>query len=412
MIRYFNLFHLVIIITTIFTCTLVAQNHGPPFIPTEGTFRVLAVFVQFQDDNWDAPCPSDSLNGWPAAKHAIPEWALGDNMLSPEKSDRYKEGSLSDYYSVMSQGKLHFIGDLFPKLYLTPRPKSFYEGKNKRGRGYLSAQIIDWLDQNGVDFSRYDNDNDGDVDFILFLYRHWKHETFTPGEKYEGISGLGFRKPIIKDDKKILGRFPGSGTMQRGNYTKATSRSIVTHEMSHYFFGGGHYAYIGEFGIHDGNAFCYAMSGYEREKLGWIEPIEISTNTTISIPDALTSHVYYKIRIPDTPNYYLLENRQRNSVFEKGDCVEGALPAQGLLIAKIQPGTSKRRQITWIAADGTFSVRDKGEASDAFQPGDNIELSMASGKKRVPIAPHRSVHVRVRRQMQDRIIVNIIFKKN
>ncbi len=357
-----------------FTIVEAAPAGAGPYIPTKGTFRVLAVFVQFRDDTWDHPCPSDAKKGWPAAKHAIPEWARGSKLLHPKKARRYSKGSLSDYFAVMSSGKFHFIGDVFPHLYLTPQPFAFYSQKEKRGRAYLTAKIIDWLDINGVDFSRYDNDDDGDVDFILFLFRHWKTELFTPGAGYQGISGFGFNKPIIKDGKKIIGIFPGSGTMQRGNYTLANCRSIVTHEISHFFFGSGHFSRIGSFGIHDGNAFCYAMSGYERELLDWITPREISPGKTVTLTDAITTNRYFKLKSGHGSEYFLIENRQRKSIFEKGDCVEGALPAQGLLIARIRPNVTKSSRITWVTADKTFTINDKGKAEDAFQNGATVLL--------------------------------------
>ncbi|KAA3615352.1 MAG: hypothetical protein DWQ05_13425 [Calditrichaeota bacterium] len=397
-----------ILITQAVYANLPAPKTGPPFIPTTGTFRVLAVFVQFQDDTWDHPCPSDPTSGWPALKHAIPEWARGNKLLSQKKSRKYSEGSLSHYFQVMSDGKFDFIGDVFPKLYLTPEPFAFYSKKTKTGRGYLTSKIIDWMDENGVDFSKYDNDNDGDVDYILFLYRHWKAETFTPGIRYQGVSGFGFQKPIIKDGKKIHGRFPASGSMQRGNYTLATCRSIVTHEISHYFFGAGHYSSIGSFGIHDGNAFCYAMSGFEREKLGWITPREISADKTISLTDAITTNQYYKIKVRNRSEYFLLENRQKISIFEKGDCVEGELPAQGLLIARIQPNVFKSRQISWLAADKTFSASDQGEASDFYQAGESTLLQPTRAYVGQPAnGDMQNISIRIIRKKGHRLIVNV-----
>lgn len=378
-----------------------------PSIPTKGTFRVLAVFVQFKDDTWDHPCPSDPQKGWPAAKHKIPEWARRDRLLSPRKKNKYRAGSLSDYFAVMSQGKFHFIGDVFPRLYLTPQPFAFYSQKEKRGRGYLTQKIIDWLDANGVDFSRYDNDNDGDVDFIMFLFRHWKPEIFTPGNAYQGISSFGFRKPVVKDGKKILGGFPGSGTMQRGNYTLATCRSIVTHEISHYFFGGGHFSSIGSFGIHDGNAFCYAMSGYERELLRWITPRKVKAGQTFTLQDALTTNDYVRLDMGQGREYFLFENRQKISIFEKGDCVEGSLPAKGLLISRIRPNVSKSRQITWVTADQSFRINDKGEASDTFHAGDEITLAASRSFRGRNNKSQQKISVRILEQKKGRIKVKL-----
>ncbi|MGH7494383.1 MAG: hypothetical protein ACREOO_18585 [bacterium] len=157
-------------------CGDVTSSLQPPYIPTTGTFRVLIVFVQFQDDVFDGPpyCVGDP-NAWPSSLHSIPAWATGTNLMHSSVSSSYASGSMSDYYQVMSNGNFDFIGDVFPELYLTPQPKSYYTISAGRGRGWLNQQIIDWMDThptNPVNFADYDNDNDGDVDIILFIYRN------------------------------------------------------------------------------------------------------------------------------------------------------------------------------------------------------------------------------------------------
>ena len=116
------------------------------------------------------------------------------------------------------------------------------------------------------------------------------------------------------------------------------------------------------------------MSGYERELLAWIKPRKIAVGQNFTLRDALTTNDYARLDMGTGREYFLFENRQQISIFEQGDCVEGALPAKGLLISRIRPNVSKSRRITWVAADKTFSANDKGEPGDTFQAGDKITL--------------------------------------
>lgn len=85
-------------------CGEVASALQPPYIPTTGTFRVLIVFVQFEDDTFDGPpsCVADATDGWPSDLHDIPDWATGTKLVHPSVSSSYTSGSMSDYYPLLS----------------------------------------------------------------------------------------------------------------------------------------------------------------------------------------------------------------------------------------------------------------------------------------------------------------------
>jgi M6 family metalloprotease-like protein len=357
-------------------CGDAQSSATPPYIPTTGTFRVLIVFVQFQDDVFDSPptCISDATNGWPSSLHAIPNWATGTKLIHSQATPPYTSGSLSDFYYVMSNGNFNFIGDVYSQLYLTPQTKSYYDYTQGRGLGWLNQQIIDWMDPN-VNFANYDNDNDGDVDMILFLYRNWNKTII--GAPFQGIADLEFSGSIVRDGKTILGGFPGSGTSQNDIYTLANCRDILTHEISHYQFGSGHFDFLGEFGVHDGLDGTSAMSGYERYLLNWINPTIITSNTSITLTDAATTSNYYRINIPNSNEYFLLENRQALSVYDQSDfCQTRAIQATGLMIAHILPSAAKIDQIRWEAADNTFlQDGDPGQSHDSYKPGNKVQFT-------------------------------------
>ena len=347
-----------------------------PYIPTTGTFRVLVVFVQFQDDVFDGPpyCVANPTNGWPSSTHAIPTWATGTTFLHSQTAAQYTTGSLSHFYDLMSNGTFDFIGDVYPQVYVTPQPKNYYDIAQQRGRGWLNQQIIDWMDPN-VNFANYDNDNDGDVDMIIFIYRNWDGDLFNGGS-YQGRADLGFSGNITRDGKAINGDDFGSGTSQNNVYTLGDFWNIGIHEISHYQFGGNHFDYIGKFGVHDGKNGGSTMSGYERFLLGWMNPTLISSNTSITLTDAATTANYYRINIPNSDEYFLLENRQALSVYEQADfCLHTALPATGLMISHIRPSVAKIDQLRWEAADNTFVENEEGQSSDSHKPGNKIQFT-------------------------------------
>jgi M6 family metalloprotease-like protein len=354
-------------------CQSVTTSQTAPFIPTTGTIRVLIVFVQFQDDTFDTPsCIADPTNGWPSSLHTIPNWATGNNLVHSATAPSYTSGSLSHFYDVMSNGSFDFIGDVYPQLYLTPQPKSYYDASQGRGRGWLNQQIIDWMNPN-VNFANYDNDNDGDVDMILFIYRNWDKVIF--GANFGGIADLGFSGSIVRDGKTIKGGFPGSGTTQNNVYRLSDCWGIGAHEISHYQFGGDHFDYTGKFGIHDGLNGSAGMSGYERLLLSWINPTVISSNTSITVTDAITTSNYYRINIPSSDEYFLLENRQALSIYEQSVCLYTGVAATGLMIAHIRPSASKIDQIRWEAADNTFLFDDPGQATDSYKPSNKVQFT-------------------------------------
>jgi len=357
-------------------CGNVSSALTPPYIPTTGTFRALIVFVQFEDDVFDGPpnCIADPTNGWPSSLHAIPSWATGTTFIHSQTAAQYTTGSISHFYDLMSNGAFDFIGDVYPQAYITPEPKSYYNINQGRGRGWLNQQIIDWMNPN-VNFANYDNDNDGDVDMIIFIYRNWDSPTFN-GDSYQGIADLGFAGSITRDGKSILGGFPGSGTSQDDVYALGDFWNIGIHEISHYQFGGNHFDYIGKFGVHDGNNGATTMSGYERSLLGWSNPTLITSNTSVTLTDAATTSNYYRINIPNSDEYFLLENRRALSIYEQNDfCLHTGVPATGLMIAHIRPSAAKIDQIRWEAADNTFLIGENGQASDSYKPGNKVQFT-------------------------------------
>ncbi len=349
-------------------CGTTQQPSGAPFIQTTGTVKALIFFVRFNNTVYEpGGCFVDPDKGWPDTLYALPEWA--DDFIDDTATTPYTSGGLSDFFYQMSDSVYNFIGDVF--YYETPENLSYYEDSSRR-RGWLNKEIIEEFDS-VIDYSDYDADSDGDVDMIIFIYRFWS-PTFA-GFSGSGIANLGFAGSITHDDVDIIGGFPGSGISQHSTPNLGSAKHLVAHELGHYFYGGNHFDYTGTWGIFDGYDGSVAMSGYERLLLDWITPTLIdSDQSNLEITDAITTADYYRININAT-DYFLLENRQQLSINEQKPFCSTGIPGKGLLISHIRPNESKIDQLRWEAADGTFTLKDAGDSTDTYKPGNKIQFT-------------------------------------
>jgi hypothetical protein len=97
---------------------------------------------------------------------------------------------------------------------------------------------------------------------------------------------------------------------------------LDAHEFGHYLFGpwhGGSYGGNGLMKAPPGWIGDVGMHSYERERLGYITFTNITTNTTATISDYLTTGVAYRVQVPGgaSNEYFIVENRQQLSVYDR-----------------------------------------------------------------------------------------------
>ncbi len=342
---------------------------GGKFISATGTLRVLVIFVRFADDH-------QTSDNWPDP-NTLPPWAENfvDNQFSSTGS--YSPGLASDYFYQNSYGNFHVIGDVY---YLTTDHNEMYYRQLAAGppfqpevaRAALQMEVFDKLDAApyNVDFSLYDNWNrvdeydiqpgpDDDVDMIWFLTRDIQESGNAAGQaNFHWAHALLDTDTHVRDGVALVGGFPGSGIgMFRRHLDWAVNPSLapygkgvivnhVAHEMTHYFFGSGHFAiwddHITTNVRSNSSLKTYAggwyslYSGYEKWRLNWLEATTIwADGDNYELWDLATTTDHskprlYRINIPDTPQYFLIENRRWLSEFEPHFAVSGG-GIQGLL---------------------------------------------------------------------------------
>lgn len=312
------------------------KNH--PLLPTSGTLKVLIIYCQFIDDYFNYPPYSDM---WPWDIAKVPDWAM--KTVTRSAGEQWTNPSLSGYYDEMSRGKLKITGDVCPKLIVPRLPSYYYSNHAGYNISYLTKEILDKADPyvNYSDYDNYDpddynhngnlNEPDGTADMIIICFRSipigiWN---IDDGGYYSGIASLtGTHKTfpdsmsyIIRDGVKIKAGVHGSGTFQHNIFDPDGQLHIMAHEIGHYYFNGtiAHLFGTGYYTLMSGVG-CGIMSGFEREILGWVQPVTVTKNmTNVALTDAITTGCVYKIPIPNPDHNYPLnlyvENYQSNGFY-------------------------------------------------------------------------------------------------
>ncbi len=277
---------------------------------------------------------------------------------APDYNDNGAYGSARQYFIDQSMGKYQPQFDVVGPVTLS-KQMSYYGGNDASGNDKM-AQVAEMVqeacklaDQAGADFSQYDNNNDGMVDFVYFIYAGY-------GEADSGIDDTvwphmfwlyeGNNITLTLDGKKINTYACGSEL----NYSTKKRDGIATfcHEFSHvlglpdmYTTNGASHKTLGMWDVldygpynDDGNT-PPSYSAYERFFLGWLEPTILNSAATVTIPELQSSNTAGLITetgthnlIGNDPNpttFFLFENRQQTGWDE-------FLPGHGMLVTKVR----------------------------------------------------------------------------
>lgn len=315
------------------------------------------------------------------------------------------EGSAWKYFYDASNGQYDPQFDVVGPVTVSQN-MAYYGGNNSYGDKNPEAMIIEAckLVDDSVDFSLYDNDNDGIADFVYVIYAGYGEadggaaNTIWPHQYY-------IYQYLNLDDTKIY-RYACSNEMD--NYTKHhTGIGTFCHEFSHVLGLPDLYETdmdnlhdqktLGQWSIldygpynNDGNT-PPSYSAYERFFMGWLTPRLITEPENVVLEDLKNNNEALLISSTDEHNligndpnpttFYLLENRQQTGWDEY-------LPGHGLMLTKIQynynkwynntvNNTATKMGVDLIEADGKAPQYDDyrpsngymGKAKDLFPAG-------------------------------------------
>lgn len=268
-----------------------------------------------------------------------------DALANQKGYDKYGAiGSLSDYFRDQSYGKLNLQFDVVGPFELSN--KISYYGTNENGKGddtLPGDMIIEAvrLADKQVYFPDYDWNHDGKVDQVYVVYAGyseeqgapswtmWSHEWDLESAYYYNNSSEG----SIRLDNVWIDTYACSSELKNSSGTIMSGIGTMCHEFSHCLglpdlydtndvgFGMSSWSVLDNGSYNEDGDIPCGYTSYERWMAGWLEPIKLTTNTSVTGMKAITdSPEAYVIYNDANPNeYFLLENRQLNSWDIKGE---------------------------------------------------------------------------------------------
>lgn len=268
-------------------------------------------------------------------------------------------GSARQYFHDTSCGQYNPVFDVMGPVTVSQK-YSYYGGNNSRDEDKNPEQMIKEaceLVDSDVDFTIYDNNHDGYVDFVYVLYAGYG-EADGAGENYiwphnYWLSASGVK---CKVDGLTVDNYACSNEL---DYFNGLHDGIGTfcHEFSHvlglpdlYVTNNGSHKTMGAWDIldygpynNDGNTPPH-YSAYERFFMGWLKPVVVNKACDIQLPALsdvntaalLTATGQHNLigNNPAPTTFYMLENRQKKTW-------DAHLPGHGLLITKITYSQNK-----------------------------------------------------------------------
>lgn len=264
-------------------------------------------------------------------------------------------GSARQYFTDQSMGQYKPTFDVVGPIKLN-NTQAYYGansnyGGDKRTHEFAADAIRAAYDQCQIDFSKYDNDHDGYVDFVYFIYAG-RGEADGGGENtiWPHTGWLG--GSVVLGSKRINCYACSNELQAQGSKIYRDGIGAFCHEFSHVLGLPDHYATNGttdtkltgnwDIMTHGSyNNYSRTPAGYtayERFFFGWLKPTLLNHPTTEELPALNTSNEAYIItrngqcnfkgNDPNPSEFYMLENRQKTG-WDK------YIPGHGLLITKV-----------------------------------------------------------------------------
>ncbi len=268
----------------------------------------------------------------------------------------YPTGSMNDYFLESSYGNFGVEGEVVGWV-IAENNYSYYTWNNYGFSGYphnaqrLAEEAVLAADELGVDFSNYDNDNDGWVDALIIVHQGpgaentgsaddiWSHRWSFPAVFLDGVwvsdysmdpelAGTG-----VTGEIEHIGVFAHEYTHLLGlpdlyDYDEKLNPATFTvlgDENDHPVMDWGIMGY-GGYGIssYGRGESPNHHAAYFKYLLGWVDPIVLTeSQTNIQVPSYETNPTVYKIPIGGSGSeYFLIENRDptdAGAIFDKWD---------------------------------------------------------------------------------------------
>lgn len=304
-------------------------------------------------------------------------------------------GSVHDYFYDQSYGEFDLTFDVVGPI--TVSKKASYYGSNDtygndKYPGTMVAEACEKAYEQGIDFSNYDWDGDGEAEMVVCIYSGfgeaqgapattiWPHQwTLTEALEYGDGPGRMEIGGTFIDRYLVLNELNGTSGK------KLDGIGTFCHEYSHGLGLPDIYNTVGgsTFGMDDWNLMdsgCYngdgyhpcAYTAYEKMYCGWLDPMELSQGCNIEEMKAITDEkaAYIIYNEANRDEYYLLQNIQQHGWNEYA-------PGHGMLVMHVDydpiiwenntvNNDRNHRCCTIVPADNNTYTSGTGLAGDPY----------------------------------------------
>jgi M6 family metalloprotease-like protein len=292
-----------------------------------GVVRALVLLVRFTDHVDKILPPMSEINTLFTADEI-------DTLLAPT-------GSIKSYLKANSDGRLNFEAEVVD--WKMTNNTELYFASDTNGKPvygvthqmkYAMYPILDQLDADGFDFSRFDGNNDGYIDVIVLLHSGFAAELgnadcFTKKTSESRIWSHAMTyspNPWVSKTKNNMAYKSHAYAVSAGIRGYCKSRvprlGVITHEVLHTFglpdlfgnlgFGIGHYDIMSyPYGRSGSQIHPSFLSPWSKIQIKWLDPIPIEYDGLYTIKASEMINQTYIIQkgYPDG-EYLLIENRQ------------------------------------------------------------------------------------------------------
>ncbi|MDO4692113.1 MAG: M6 family metalloprotease domain-containing protein [Porphyromonadaceae bacterium] len=301
-------------------------------------------------------------------------------------------GSAYDYFYDQSHGQFTPSFDVYEPITLS-RPMVYYGQRSLTGHDAKAVEMVVeacelFSQRTDVDFSQYDNDNDGFIDLVFIIYAGYNEAQGGPSSAIWAHAWTlmeAGHKGVKLGDKKV-DRYACTSELRSSVGTMLDGIGTFCHEFTHCFglpdfydtgavfrgnYGVGRWSLMDR-GSYNNNSHTPAgYTSYERVFVGWLEPTQLTNPVLVTLEPINTHNQACIIYSDKNPNeYFLIENRQKIGW-------DAYLPGNGLMITHVdyskalwdvnavnRLGTASHPHLQIVAADNDPSY--SSEEGDLF----------------------------------------------